>query len=40
LGEHAIRATIAQGDEGVPNVQRLGRVNVGETVPEQLHEDE
>src|SRR2546426_5554861 len=22
--------------EGVPNVQRLGKVNVGETVPEQL----
>ena len=25
--------------EGVPNVQRLGRVNVGETVPEQLRLD-
>ena len=25
--------------EGVPNVQRLGKVNVGETVPEQLRLD-
>jgi bacterioferritin len=25
--------------DGVPNVQRLGRVNVGETVPEQLRVD-
>src|SRR5438034_1008863 len=25
--------------EGVPNVQRLGKVNVGETVPEQLKLD-
>src|SRR5947209_12408265 len=25
--------------EGVPNVQRLGKVNVGETVPEQLELD-
>jgi bacterioferritin len=25
--------------EGVPNVQRLGKVNVGETVPEQLRVD-
>ena len=25
--------------DGVPNVQRLGRVNVGETVPEQLRLD-
>src|SRR5256884_7370248 len=25
--------------EGVPNVQRLGRVNVGENVPEQLRLD-
>src|SRR5260370_3466448 len=25
--------------EGVPNVQRLGKVNVGQTVPEQLRLD-
>src|SRR5262245_34262401 len=25
--------------EGVPNMQRLGKVNVGETVPEQLRVD-
>ncbi len=25
--------------EGVPNVQRLGKINVGETVPEQLRLD-
>jgi len=25
--------------EGVPNLQRLGKVNVGQTVPEQLHLD-
>src|SRR5213596_2353090 len=25
--------------EGVPNMQRLGKVNVGQTVPEQLHLD-
>jgi bacterioferritin len=25
--------------EGMPNVQRLGKVNVGETVPEQLRAD-
>ena len=25
--------------EGIPNVQRLGKVNVGETVPEQLRLD-
>jgi bacterioferritin len=25
--------------EGVPNVQRLGKVNIGQTVPEQLKAD-
>jgi bacterioferritin len=25
--------------DGMPNVQRLGKVNIGETVPEQLHLD-
>jgi bacterioferritin len=48
LSADAIRATIQDGDrlierilylEGVPNLQKLGKVKVGQTVPEQFRLD-